>query len=90
MKGFGENTLMARSPTQEPRSESSPEESSLPVEQRSVINHIRELGRPVNAWTYANIAFGRDIEELEAEELKSIPNFLLEPYLEEVKKRGDD
>jgi hypothetical protein len=44
----------------------------------------------VNAWSYASIAFGRDIEELEAEELESIPHFLLEPYLEEVKKRGDD
>ncbi len=43
---------------------------------------MREKGLELRADKYAYLAFGRDIEELGAEELEEIPEFLLEPWLE--------
>jgi hypothetical protein len=35
------------------------------------------------------LSFGRDIEDLDAEELETIPEFLLEPWLAEQEKAGE-
>jgi hypothetical protein len=66
-----------------PSEKSSTEESNLPAEQKAILGRIRELGLKVNAETFAYLAFGRDIDELQAEELKTIPDFLRDPWLEE-------
>lgn len=44
---------------------------------------MRERGLELRADKYAYLNFGRDIEDLSAEELQAIPSFLLDPWLEE-------
>jgi hypothetical protein len=59
------------------------EESGPHVGRSDILKLIDELGLEPNAETFAYVSFGRDIEELEAEELGTIPDDLLEPWLEE-------
>jgi hypothetical protein len=49
---------------------------------------IEELGLEPTAETYAYVSFGRDIDELEAEELDTIPAELLEPWTAEQEKNA--
>ena len=58
-------------------------ESNLPVGQRDILKLMRDRGLELRADKFAYLAFGRDIEDLEAEELGDIPEELLEPWLEE-------
>jgi hypothetical protein len=48
---------------------------------------MREKGLELRADKYAYLAFGRDIEDLSAEELEEIPAFLLEPWQAEQDQR---
>ena len=58
-------------------------ESNLPVGQRDILTLMRDRGLAMRADKFAYLAFGRDIEDLEAEELAEIPDQLLQPWLEE-------
>lgn len=58
-------------------------ESNLPVGQRDILKLMQDRGLALRADKFAYLAFGRDIEELDAEELQEIPDELLEPWLEE-------
>lgn len=47
---------------------------------------MRRAGAEISAPSYAYFNFGRDIGDLTAEELESIPSFLLDPWMEEQEK----
>ena len=49
---------------------------------------MRKRGLELRADKYAYLSFGRDIEDLDAEELETIPEFLLEPWLAEQEAAG--
>ena len=53
-----------------------------------MLKKIRDLGLEVTAETYAYQAFYRDIEELEAEELEDIPDFLLDDWNARQEREG--
>lgn len=57
-------------------------EHNLTPGQEAVIESMRKYG-DMTADCYAYLNFGRDIEDLTDEELMSIPEFLLEPWLAE-------
>ena len=49
----------------------------------AIVELMRARGLDMDADTYAYLAFNRDIDELTAEELDTIPAFLLDPWLAE-------
>ena len=55
----------------QPKAPSSPEESNLTAGQNSLLDFMRENDMQILAETYAYVSFGRDIEDLSAEELES-------------------
>jgi hypothetical protein len=59
------------------------EESGPRVGQSDILKLIDELGLEPTAETFAYVSFGRDIEDLEAEELGTIPDDLLEAWQKE-------
>jgi len=62
------------------------DEDNLTPGQKSILDELRELGGSITADRYAFLNFGRDIELLSDEELRTIPAFLLDPWLEEKAK----
>lgn len=51
--------------------------------QQAIIDSIKKYGGEMTADCYAYLNFGRDIDDLTDEELMSIPEFLLDPWLAE-------
>jgi len=66
------------------------DEDNLTPGQKSILDELRELGGSVTADRYAFLNFGRDIELLSDQELRTIPAFLLDPWLEEKAKEQKD
>ena len=66
------------------------EESGPRVGQSDILKLIEELGLEPTAETFAYLSFGRDIEELEAEELGTIPDELLDPWIAAQEEEEDE
>ena len=66
------------------------DEDNLTPGQKSILDELRELGGSITADRYAFLNFGRDIELLSDQELRTIPAFLLDPWLEEKAKEQKD
>jgi hypothetical protein len=55
-----------------------------------MIEYIREMGLEVSAETYAYQSYFKDIEDLTAEELAEIPDYLLDEYNERLEREAEE
>jgi hypothetical protein len=55
--------------------------SKLSKGQQAIVDYMRSEKLDMDADTYAYLAYTRDINDLTDEELTTIPEFLLEPWL---------
>src|SRR5262249_24951040 len=64
------------------------EDENLTDGQKLILDQLRHLGGPIEAEGFAYASFGVDIDELGDEELQTIPDFLLDPWLKAQEREG--